>query len=1547
MTSPHHPRTWLAGLTALTVVAAMAPAAAATSAPSVPAAPPSTPATSGAASGPAGDETHTLTLITGDVVTVDDRADGTSTVTVAGPHGEAAGGYRSTTIDGDLQVLPDAAMPYIASGVLDADLFNVTELIDQGYADGARTGIPTIVQYSSPKTLAARVTLPDARVTATLESIDGQALEVDKQGADRFWAGLVKSGNGTSFGRGITAVHLDGTVQPDLADSVAQIGAPQAWASGIEGQGITVAVLDTGVDLQHPDLAEAVVDSKSFVPGEGVADVHGHGTHVASTVAGRGTASDGVEKGVAPAADLVVGKVLSDDQGFGLESWIIEGMEWASDEAPVVNMSLGSTEPSDGTDPMAQAVDTLTAEKGTLFVIAAGNYGRYSGIGSPGAAEAALTVGAVDDTDTRAYFQDMGPRLGDALVKPDITGPGVDILAARASLSPGEGFYTTMSGTSMATPHVAGAAALLLQEHPDWDGDQLKDALMSSTVEQPGDGPFEVGTGRVDVPAALDATVTASGPASFGFFAWPNSDAEPVERSITYTNHGDSDVTLDLEVTGGEREGGPLPDGLVTADATSLTVPAGGSSTLHLTADPAIAAPGTTMEGYVVATAEGHTPVRAGWGMVKEDERYSLTLTATDRDGSPGLAYVTVKERDDQTGGIPVTVEGETTLRLPAGTYSAMSFMDVDLGTDHAGVAMLGDPQIELTGDAVVDLDAREANEITVDVPTDGLDVATWRMEYWISNGTGLNENYTPPSEIDHLYAAPTAQVTDGDFEYFTRWRLHDPWAVLTDGDTALDPNPLGGTAYIDGSFDLAAVYAGTGSAADIAGVDVSGKLAVIMRDPALQTGDAVQRLEQAGAKAVVVVNHEPGEFYDFLWTSDEAPIGIPAVGISGTEGAALVPQVQAGGVTLTISGTKVSTVLYDLIDPHDGAIPQDVAYAPTAGELAKVHSRYHGSEPTETGEFRYDLRPFSARGWGFPMVSGTAMERDEWVSTQEGTLWYQDVTQIDSLWQERGIAESYEAGESTQQDWFSAVVHPRLGEGYWLPNRQGDMLQVNLPSWAGSEPGHTGSVVADDGSDQEITWYQGSEVIGESSGWQSDWIDVPTSAKTQYRVKSVASRDASAFDLTPTSTTEWTFWSAGPGPVYEIQTLPFVQVGFDVDVDLTGRATGGQHDTIGYTAWQVPDARFGGTVTSGTLEASFDGGAHWEKLTLTGDPGDWTAKISYPDGAEFVDLRATATDSEGNSIKQTVSHAYRVGVDETEVVVDRLAGDDRYATAVQVSQAREHQGGTVYVATGAGYADALAAAARAGHEDAPVLLTRPTTLPAVTAAELRRIAPDEIVVIGGKSTISGAVVTSLKAIPGAHVTRVAGDDRYGTSVAISSAFEPGVPVLYVASGSDFPDALSGAARAGSLGGPVLLTRSGALPAVVKAEAKRLKPARIVVLGGPTTVGAAVVNDLKTVAKTARISGVDRYETAAKAAADIEPGVPVVYLATGLAYPDALTGSALAAAEDAPILLSRTNRIPDKTLDALKRLDPERVVLLGGESSLSGDLPDVLREALD
>jgi putative cell wall-binding protein len=240
------------------------------------------------------------------------------------------------------------------------------------------------------------------------------------------------------------------------------------------------------------------------------------------------------------------------------------------------------------------------------------------------------------------------------------------------------------------------------------------------------------------------------------------------------------------------------------------------------------------------------------------------------------------------------------------------------------------------------------------------------------------------------------------------------------------------------------------------------------------------------------------------------------------------------------------------------------------------------------------------------------------------------------------------------------------------------------------------------------------------------------------------------------------------------------------------------------------------------------------------------------------------------------------------------------------------------------------------------VLLAGPTALPAVTTEELLRLQPQTVVVVGGPGAVSAEVEGQLaQLLPGATVTRRGGADRYGTAAAISGDLTS-AEVVHVATGADFPDALAGAARAGTVGSPVLLVQPGAVPSVTRAEIERLAPERIVVLGGPVAVSEAVADELGAYGVVERIAGPDRYGTAAQVAADL-PASPEVLVATGQDWPDALAGAARAGAAGSPVLLVSTTGVPSATSGSLDRLDPDRIVVLGGPVAVDEVVVELLR----
>jgi putative cell wall-binding protein len=243
-------------------------------------------------------------------------------------------------------------------------------------------------------------------------------------------------------------------------------------------------------------------------------------------------------------------------------------------------------------------------------------------------------------------------------------------------------------------------------------------------------------------------------------------------------------------------------------------------------------------------------------------------------------------------------------------------------------------------------------------------------------------------------------------------------------------------------------------------------------------------------------------------------------------------------------------------------------------------------------------------------------------------------------------------------------------------------------------------------------------------------------------------------------------------------------------------------------------------------------------------------------------------------------------------------------------------------------------------------MLVRKDAIPASTAAELARLQPARIVILGGTGVVSDSVAAELTAFTYGTVTRLSGENRYATAAAISAAtYAPGVPVVYLATGQDFPDALAGAAAAGAEGAPLLLVTTDGLPAATAAELVRLQPTRIVLFGSVTTVSDEVLATLSGYAPdgAVRVAGTDRYSTAAAiSAATKAPGVSVVYIATGADFPDALAGAAMAGFTRGPLLLVTKDSLPASALAELARLGPARIVILGGNGVVSDVTMDEL-----
>ncbi|GGO24960.1 S8 family peptidase [Microbispora bryophytorum] len=720
----------------------------------------------------AGDaQARTLTLITGDRVTSFNGR-----ITVQPREGVQFVRYG----DGKHQyVIPTDAVPLLSADRLDRRLFDVAELFADDF--DRMPELPLIVSdSSSTRGLTA---------TSKLPAIDGFSAKVKTGDLAERWATLKKS---LTSGK----IWLDGQRDLSLDVSVPRTGAPVAWAQGLDGKGVKVAVLDSGIDDTHPDLAGKVVARKNFVqaeetPEEGDHDVIGHGTHVASTVAGTGAASGGKYKGVAPGATLLDGKVCYSYFGNGVcsDSAILAGMQWAVQSgAQVVNMSLGAKD-TPGMDPLEQAVNDLSAQYGTLFVVAAGNVGAEQSVDSPASADEALAVGAVTKTGVVDSYSSRGPRLDDYGVKPEITAPGTAITAARSSFAdvgnPGD-LYVTFDGTSMATPHVSGAAAILTQAHPDWAAQQRKSALMGGARPNPDFGVFDQGAGELDIAQALKQPISATPSAvNVGFQKYPQSD-DVLVRTVTYRNASDAPVTLKLAMDGS------APAGLFALSADSVTVPAGGSASVDLRTT--LGAAGSTygvFSGRIVATADG-SKVQTPYSVFREQPSADLTVTTLDRSGAKAAQSITMVADYASYQAFYMT-EPESTFRLPMGKYFVTTLIIGDDGTSTA----VTDAALTVDKDENVVLDGRKARPLDITVPDESAAPVSVSVE----------------AEQPGTFRSMLASISGAPESIYTSDQTSGPAPELSTVVSALFAKPDGKGGFTDSPYIYQAGWHLTGTA--------------------------------------------------------------------------------------------------------------------------------------------------------------------------------------------------------------------------------------------------------------------------------------------------------------------------------------------------------------------------------------------------------------------------------------------------------------------------------------------------------------------------------------------------------------------------------------------------------------------------------------------------------------------------------------------------------------------------------------------------------------
>ncbi|WP_439659949.1 S8 family serine peptidase [Lentzea sp. HUAS TT2] len=1229
-------------------VLALAIAAATLVAPPVSATPPAPPPAQ------TSEASHRITLITGDVVDYTERSDGRkfAQIHAAPREGEPPVFHTMTTAKG-LHVYPSDAIGAVASGTVDRTLFNVTELARTGQSDDRTASVPVLMTGAISASAHTRI-----------NTLNASGVHVEKAKAQQFWRSLdmsAKSG---------VRVKYDRPIRVTLDQTTKQIGAPAAWTAGLNGSGVTVAVVDTGIDPHHPDVAAKIVETANFSDEPDVTDLHGHGTHVASTIAGTGARYTGV----APAAQLKIAKVFN-GAGEGDTSQVMAGIEWAARSgAKIVNLSLGG-DVTDGSDDLSALVDRLSAETGVLFVVAAGNNGPAGrSVTSPGAAASALTVGAVDRQDRLAPFSSTGPRIGDAHVKPEITAPGVGVVAARAAGTsmgaPVSDLHTASSGTSMATPHVAGAAALLAQQHPGWTAQQLKNALVTSAADV-GMPWHEQGAGRLDVARAVVAKAT--GPASVSFGRQEKGSGDTLTRELAYTNDSDAPLSLDLAAALKGWDGTSAT--AFRLSTSRLTVPARGQATALLTLDPD-AGPAGVYGGVVTATGAG-TSLRTAVSVYEAPRTFPVSVHVRDTAGkAPAPAFGQLIDDsngqddvndpfDDTVSYVFDVVNGEGVANVPSGRYSAVSWAT----ENTAGVrrwSALAAPELTVSGAQDVSLDAQRTVPIEVvpPGPAEQRDRTVTMRRVLPAEGANLpliTETSaalgTTPWEVR---ATPSPAAGRGAISLQDNVTLQTAAITLTSG---------GRTLKTDG--DVAVLSAKwPGERTDVKVVRIKPDTPAVMVKAA---NAAAATAAQEGRKALVSYVDQQGA----LPLTGLASSALPSLSVSNADGEFLAKQ---SAIKLSIRSGPESVFNLSYLDAN--GIPAAHRHTVDPAKLVLRRTSYHADKPGLTVQKTW--YPFPTGLWQTQIMRGTTFSPpaawNEYIGPGDDRIvWKRSVTLSGTddkgaraamaMYQENVFRDGQ---APAVERWFAGPVHstaidlqsdhparyPAAGDAWrqLCSNcRTGDTFVPAL-QWTDGNPGHYTNPYQNSKffTTTKVRLFQGEREIAPNQDPLAFYPTFPLSPdQATYRLEKIESHAQGAvagavnpvlFTLAPRTETTWTFQSRRsltPPPrgyschaqAATCQFQPLIQLRHDLPLDLMNSAPANTpfvyHVT---TASSAP-------VTVVKVQWSADG-VTWRPARIQPDAGRWQVTIDKPSGDVW--LRTEARDGAGNTVTQTMQKAFR-----------------------------------------------------------------------------------------------------------------------------------------------------------------------------------------------------------------------------------------------------------------------------------------------------------------
>ncbi|WP_027657327.1 PA domain-containing protein, partial [Salinispora vitiensis] len=742
----------------------------------------------------------------------------------------------------------------------------------------------------------------------------------------------------------------------------------------------------------------------------------------------------------------------------------------------------------------------------------------------------------------------------------------------------------------------------------------------------------------LDIAAAVNTTVRATGSVYFGYFDWPHQPTDtPVTKSVTLTNTSTTPVTLNLTTTGNEA---------FTTDTPTVTVPAEGQIDVPVTGDPTAADVGEHT-GYLIGTnpSTGETITRTSLGLIKEDERYDLTIKLRDHNGEPTSATVFVKTTDYPFPGY-TDVDGERTLRLPPGFYTIYAELEVaGERSDSLGLALLVAPETVLDKPAEVILDASQAQLLDTQTPhatEDRQRQLSFTLEH--PDYKPFHYGYEVPPRYDDLYVLPTEKGSESSFDLGARWRKGEPVLSLRAlGLLPIDAVVQPGSTITTGNQWLRPVYAGTGTPEDYTDLDAEGKIAVIKRSDDISPADQAAAAVAAGVALLLIVNDNPGILYEWVGESPipvKAPI--PVASIHRDIGNILIKLAEHGVPPLKVSQEQYPDTIYDLVQVWRDQVPdQPLTYHPRHSDLARIDARYHAVQETEGYGYRNDLT--FAISYGSPEPEWYPGTRTEWVTP--GIEWRE--THQQRFWTDASHRNSYELGSTTTVDWFAPAVRPAFGrtDGSAQNNRAGDTMSVEVQTWSPS-----GSVLEHGGFypyrvvPTHLKLYQGDNLLFENTRHASLGLRKVPAGTLPYRLVLDASRPADEWRLSTRTHTEWDFISStNSAPPADPVPIPLLQLDYELETDLRGDVEAGSHQEISITAGPRPGTTGAGTITSVELEVSYDDGTTWQPITLKqGDNDRHTATLKLPEQPDgFISVRAAAETDAGFAIRQELIRAY------------------------------------------------------------------------------------------------------------------------------------------------------------------------------------------------------------------------------------------------------------------------------------------------------------------